>query len=116
MNRMRASGLVPLWLLILAVALASCAPRITSASFDTPEGIAIERVAEIAYHRMEIGRLETGSYTTNVLIDLDLPRGVRWMVVDFTVTSYGLHFTSDTLPDVAWLVSPEGVHRIATAN
>ena len=68
-----------------------------------------QMVAEIAHHRMEIGRLQTGAYTTNVLVDLELPRGVRWTVLEFAEDTYVLRFTNDEVPDLLWLVDPAGV-------
>lgn len=58
---------------------------------------------------MEIGYLQTGSYTTNALVDLQLPRGVRWTLEEFSEQNYRLRFTDDSRPGVAWLVSPAGV-------
>lgn len=107
-NRNRILGALPILLLAL---LAACAPQAVSPAFSSPEGQAVQRVAEVAFHRMEIGRLETGNYTTNVLVDLNMPQGVRWIVTDFTSDSYTLRFSADDLPEVAWLVSPRGVAR-----
>jgi hypothetical protein len=104
----------PLIALALALLLAACAPQAISPAFSSPEGETVERIARIAFHRMEIGLLEVGNYTTNVLVDLDLPSGVRWIVTDFSSDGYALRFTSDTLPQVAWLVSPRGVQRTLT--
>lgn len=101
----------PLTALSLALLLAACAPQAISPAFSTPEAETVERIARVAYHRMEIGLLEVGSYTTNVLVDLDLPSGVRWIVTDFSADGYALRFTSDALPQVAWLVSPRGIQR-----
>ena len=105
----------PLAALALALLLAACAPQAIARAFATPEAEAVETIARIAFHRMEIARLEVGSYTTNALIDLDLPSGVRWIVTDFSADGYALRFTSDDLPQLAWLVSPAGVRR-ALAN
>lgn len=109
------AALSALTLLALLALLSACAPRAVSATFSTPEAMAVERAAETAFHRMEIGRLETGSYTTNVLVDLALPQGTRWIVTDFSEDSYTLRFTSDDLPLVAWEVSPRGVLRVLTS-
>ena len=110
-NRPLRAALIALTLTLL---LAACAPQATSPAFSSPEGMAVERIAQVAFHRMEIGRLQIGSYTTNVLVDLDLPQGVRWVVTDFSADGYSLRFTSDDLPQVAWLVSPAGVRRTLT--
>ena len=100
---------------LLLLLLAACAPRTQNASTETdpvlssPAAQETERVAMAAYHRMELAQLEDGSYTTNVLINLDVPQGVRWMLEDLTDTSYTLRFTSTNVPDVAWIVTPDGV-------
>lgn len=101
-----------LTLALLALALlAGCAPQlgVDPELLASPAAIATEQTAQIAYHRMEIGYLQTGSYTTNVLVDLALPRGVRWTLEEFAGDSYRLRFTHDELPTLAWLVSPRGV-------
>ena len=97
--------------------LAACAPRTqgtstapeTEAVFQSPAAQETNRIAMAAYHRMELGQLESGSYTTNVLINLDVPQGVRWMLEDLNDDSYTLRFTSANVPDAAWIVTPEGV-------
>ncbi|MEX2541575.1 MAG: hypothetical protein WD314_07190 [Trueperaceae bacterium] len=111
---------VPLVLLALTLTLAACAP---SAGVPRPAGTTaagepseLRRTALVAFHRMEIAFLQTGSYTTNALIDLDLPRGVRWTLEEFSETGYRLRFTDDDRPDVAWLVSPEGVRSARPGN
>ena len=117
MHRFRPA--LPVLLAVLLALLAACAPSAGpapgSALPDDPAARAAERTARLAYHRMEIGRLETGAYTTNVLVDLALPQGVRWTVDDFSVdgSSYRLRVTHAALPEVAWLVSPAGVRRVA---
>jgi hypothetical protein len=98
-------------LVCLTLVAAACAPRVrpdtdllnSAAALDT------EQTAQIAYHRMEIGALQTGSYTTNVLVDLTLPRGVRWTLEEFSNDGYQLRFSHDELPTLAWLVTPRGV-------
>ena len=80
-------------------------------AFDTPAAREVERAAQVAFHRMEIGRLRLGVYTTNVLVDLDLPRGARVTVEAFGDDDYRLRFTSDAALEAAWLVTPRGVER-----
>ncbi|CAN5663319.1 hypothetical protein BH23DEI1_BH23DEI1_05770 [soil metagenome] len=116
-----ASARPPLALALLVLALvAACAPAVdgatsaagaASAAFDTPAAQAVERVAHEAFHRMEIGRLRTGVYTTNVLVDLDLPRGARITVEAFSDGDYTLRLTSNAVDGAAWFVSPRGVQR-----
>lgn len=100
---------------LLAALLAACAPSTAPGLPDDPATREAERAARIAFHRMQIGFLETGAYTTNVLVDLALPQGVRWTVDDFVLdgSSYRLRFTHDAVPASAWLVSPAGVRRVA---
>ncbi len=98
------------WLVLFAALLASCAPTATPTSLS-PEAQQVEQAAIVAYHRMEIGRLQLGEYTTNVLVDLELPQGTRWTLADFNEDSYALRFISENLPEVFWLVTPQGVSR-----
>jgi len=69
-------------------------------------------VAEEAYHRMEIGKLQDGEYNPNALLDLELPRGVLWTVEAFGVDSYRLRVSSQDISEYSWLVTPEGVQLI----
>lgn len=107
--------LSPIRLFTLAAAFAllfsACAPRTAapSTALDTPQARATEETAEIAYHRMAIGFLQTGEYTTNALLELALPKGVKWTLEEFSTTNYQLRFTSDEVPAYAWLVTPQGV-------
>lgn len=78
-------------------------------SLATPQARATAETAEIAYHRMAIGFLQTGEYTTNALLELSLPKGVRWTLEDFGATGYRLRFTSSDVPQYTWLVTPQGV-------
>ena len=97
-------------LTLAAVLLASCAPTAAPTSLS-PAAQQVEQAAVIAYHRMEIGRLQLGTYTTNVLVDLELPQGARWTLADFSDDDYALRFVSENLPEVFWLVTPRGVSR-----
>ena len=110
-TRSLACTVVPRWVAIVVIlaGLAACAPTTSAPTPGTPAATATQTVAEIAYHRMEIGRLRTGAYTTNVLIDLDLPRGARWTVLEFADDAFVLRFTNDDVPDVVWIVDPRGV-------
>lgn len=97
-------------LLTLVALLAGCFPQTAPAT--GPDGTAaseLQRTAQLAFHRMEIGYLQTGSYTTNALVDLELPRGVKWTLEEFSETAYRLRFTDNNQPGEAWLVSPAGV-------
>lgn len=100
-----------LLVIALSLSLSSCLPR-----FREPQSVlesdaarATEQVANIAYHRMEIGKLQSGDYNTNVLADLELPQGVQWTLLAFGEGSYTLRFSSQDVADYAWLVMPGGV-------
>ena len=99
-----------LLLLGVVLSLSACAPRFsTGGILATPAAVAAETAAQIAFHRMEIGLLQTGEYTTNALLELDLPQGVKWTLQDFSTTTYELRFTSAAVPEVVWEVTPDGV-------
>ncbi len=113
---------------LISLVLAACAPRAqtfdapsgsapepapSAAAFDTPAAREAERAAYEAYHLMELGRLRLGVYTTNVLVDLDLPRGARITVEAFDDDDYRLRLTSDAALEIAWLVTPRGVRGVA---
>jgi len=107
---------MPVIVAALLLALAACAPAldgVDTSAFETPAALEVERAAQEAYHRMELGRLRVGVYTTNVLVDLDLPRGARVTVEAFGDDDYRLRFTSDAALDLAWIVTPDGVRRTA---
>ncbi|HRN19471.1 MAG TPA: hypothetical protein PLU66_10340 [Trueperaceae bacterium] len=97
---------------LLVLLLAACAPGAfgPAASAD-PVAAELERTAQVLYHRMELGYLETGVYTTNALVDVKLPEGARWTLQEFASdgSSYLLVLTSSRLPERAWRVSPRGV-------
>ena len=103
--------------IVLLTLLAACAPRTQGTSTDPSAGAIFQgeaaqetnRLATAAFHRMELGRLESGTYTTNVLINLDVPQGIRWMLEDLSDDAYTLRFTSSDVPGAAWVVTPEGV-------
>lgn len=94
--------------------LAACTPTTTRAPLDDPAAQAVDRVAQETFHRMELGRLSTGTYTTNVLVDVDLPQGARVTVEAFDGDDYLLRVDSDAVPSVVWYVSPGGVRRDTT--
>jgi hypothetical protein len=93
---------------------AACVPT-TMPGADAGVVAELERTANILFHRMELGYLDSGIYTTNVLIDAQLPEGARWTLQDFATdgSSYVLVLTSSNLPDTAWRISPRGVTRTA---
>lgn len=104
--------------LIIAVLLllGACAPAaVSNELFENSHSPAEDNARQTAiliWHRMELGRHQTGSYTSNVLIDLDeLPRGVAFRMESFPGESFELRVTDDAVPDVWWLVNPEGVSR-----
>ena len=99
---------------MLCLVAAACVPT-TMPGADSGVVAELERTANILFHRMELGYLDTGIYTTNVLIDAKLPEGARWTLQDFATdgSSYVLVLTSSNLPDTAWRISPRGVSRTA---
>lgn len=103
---------LPALAIALALLVAGCVPASVATALDTPAAQAVARAAEETYHRMELGRLATGSYTTNVLVDVDLPQGARITVEAFADDDYRLRVEGDQVDGVAWLVSPAGVRRI----
>ncbi len=104
-------------LLLALLVLSACAPTSTTSPSPaaTAERQALERTAYIVYHRMAIGYLETGTYTTNVLVDVALPQGVRWTLLEYPQdrSSYTLRLTSDAVEGQAYRVSPAGVRLVA---
>lgn len=102
-----------LLVLVALMVLAACAPTATNAPLDGPAAQAVDRVAQETFHRMELGRLATGTYTTNALVDVDLPQGARVTVEAFEGDDYLLRVDSDAVPGLVWYVSPSGVRRDA---
>lgn len=105
--------------------LSACAPRASTASttsaqgggrrviiINNPAANEIIQTVDTAWHRMQLNFLENGSYSTNVLVDLSLPQGVRWVLEDFTAENYRIRFVSSDIPEVVWLITPEGVETV----
>jgi hypothetical protein len=109
----RAAGLVAAGFALVLV-LASCAPVTQAPLPNSDTARQLDRTARIVYHRMAIGYLETGRYTTNVLVDVQLPAGARWTLEAYARdgSSYRLRITSNSVPGIAWEVTPNGVRRI----
>lgn len=125
--------------LVLGLTLAACAPRTTenergnatpprtqpNTQPQTPHGApdlqnpavkAVDRAAKEAFHLMGLSYERSGSYNVSSLAsDLELPPGVKWQLEDISPTNYALRFTSDSVPDFAWLVTPEGVETMTAA-
>jgi len=97
---------------VITLLAAACAPT-SMPGADAGVVAELERTANILFHRMELGYLDSGIYTTNVLIDAKLPEGARWTLQDFATdgSSYVLVLTSSNLPTTAWRISPRGVSR-----
>lgn len=83
----------------------TAAPRQQGPSADASP---VARTAWEAWHLMEIGHLRDGVYATNVLVDLSLPQGVRWTVIEFADDDYVLR-VSEEGADTAYRVTPAGV-------
>lgn len=113
-SRTFAARIALLAALAAVAVIAACAPT-TLPGIDDAALERMERTADILFHRMELGYLESGVYTTNVLIDAPLPEGARWTLQDFAPdgSNYVLILTSANLPDLAWRISPRGVSRTA---
>ena len=103
--------LLALLFFALSLSLSGCLPRFSEPAsvLESDQARATEQAANIAYHRMEIGKLQSGSYNTNVLADLELPQGVQWALIAFGDDSYTLRFSAQDIPDYAWKVTPQGV-------
>jgi len=67
----------------------------------------LDRTAWSAWLRMELARLEQGTYDTRALLDLDLPQGTRWTLVSLAPDSFMLRVENDL--NEARLVSQDGV-------
>lgn len=115
---------VPAVILVLLAVLTACAPAITPAGPVPPGGgpqfaaalsqaeVPATDTATAIFYRMELGRLQTGSYTSNVLVELtDLPPGIAFVMESFPGESFEIRVTDDALPGVWWLVDPTGVTR-----
>ncbi len=75
-----------------------------------PAALEADRAARQAFHLMGLDFLQTGRYSAEILLsDLELPTGVLWEIRDISDSSYELRITSDSVPGVAWTVTPEGV-------
>lgn len=112
MDAHRRTTLAWLLALTLALALSACVPTAVADRLAGPAAQEVERTAYVTYHRMELGRLQLGAYTTNVLVDVELPRGARITLEDFSDDVYRLRVDSDAVPGVAWIVTPSGVRRL----
>lgn len=75
-----------------------------------PAALQADRAARQAFHLMGLDFLETGRYSAEILLsELELPTGVQWAVQEISDTSYALQIISDSVPGVAWSVTPDGV-------
>lgn len=117
-TRIAATGIIASLLLILAACAPTAqAPAPGAAGPQFAQAVSQAEVpavetARTIWHEMELGRLQTGSYTSNVLIDLtDLPPGVAFMMESFPGESFEMRVTDDALPGIYWLVTPAGVTR-----
>lgn len=105
--------LILLPIVTVLVLLGACAPSPAGpGTTRAPENLAelpvLQRTAWEAWHLMEIGRLRTGAYTTNVLVDLPLPQGVRWTILEFDGDGYALGVTGEDGTG-GFVVDPAGV-------
>ncbi|MEM7737295.1 MAG: hypothetical protein AAF267_16055 [Deinococcota bacterium] len=111
--------------ILLVASLSACAPRASTTSttsaqgggrrviiINNPAANEVIQTVDTAWHRMQLNFLENGSYSTNVLVDLVLPQGVRWVLEDFTAENYRIRFVASDIPEVVWLITPEGVETV----
>lgn len=106
-------------LALLVGSLAACAPgAFGSAGNVDPVAAELQNAAEIVYHRMELGRLELGKYTTTPLVDLtNLPEGATVTLIEYDVERgefYTILLTSSRLPGASWRITERGVRRSTT--
>lgn len=105
-----------LWMMVLLF-VSACAPRTTQVTgLESSAARQAQTTAEEAYHRMEIGKLQTGEYSPNALIDLELPKGILWTIESFGADSYRLRVASQDIRDYSWLVTPEGVQLLTAVS
>ncbi|MGL4612065.1 MAG: hypothetical protein ACRCYY_20710 [Trueperaceae bacterium] len=99
---------------LLIAVLSACTPgtRTMTEVTASPESQALERTAQLAYHKMETAKIETGRYDTGVLTSLDLPRGVLWQLKTISEEGYEINFVSSDVPGFAYIVTPEGVRLV----
>jgi len=102
---------LPLLAVCLVILLSGCLPGLGAPRdpLESREAMETQNIAEVAFHQMEIGKLQSGDYTTNVLVSLDLPQGTQWTLIALGEGSYTLRFSSAAVSDYVWLVSPAGV-------
>lgn len=115
-NRSASLALASLVIMGAACAPSATGPTGSDATGARPPAAAdtlgpVERTAWEAWLLMELGRLRLGVYGTEALVDLSLPAGVRWTVVEYGPDAYALAVTSDG--DEAGLrVEPGGVREL----
>src|SRR5690554_3887175 len=99
--------------LTMVLILTACAPgAFGGADPDDPAVAELQRAAEIIYHRMELGRLDLGAYSTTPLVDAALPEGATLTLVEYDTESgstYTLMLTSTKFQGGAWRITPRGV-------
>ena len=101
--------------LAFGLLLASCAPGARNGPetvrppIDEARLSPVERTAWEAWLLMEVQRLRSGLYSTQALLDLSLPSGVRWTVVAFSGDDYALVVTGDDDDQDGLRVTPDGV-------
>ncbi len=77
---------------------------------SNPAVKAVDSAAKKAFYLMGLNYEQSGTYdVATIATDLELPTGVKWQLQDLSEASYTLRFTSDSVPELAWLVTPEGV-------
>ncbi len=115
--RPRASLRLAVFSVLVASLLAACAPGAFGGADPNDVVVAeLQRSAEVIYHRMELGRLELGAYTTTPLVDAVIPEGATLTLIEYDSengSTYTLLLTSSRFPEGAWRITPGGVRRTA---
>lgn len=98
----------------LLTLLGACVPAFGGEPADEEAVLELRRAAEIVYHRMELGKLELGAYTTTPLVDAAIPQGAMLTLIDYDAeagSTYELLLTSHALEGVGFRITPRGVAR-----
>ena len=92
--------------------------RLSAAGAAPAADAELQRAAEIIYHRMELGKLELGAYTTTPLIDAVIPEGATLTLVEYDTESgstYTIVLSSTRFTQGEWRITPGGVRRVAAS-
>ncbi|MEZ4629591.1 MAG: hypothetical protein R2880_02540 [Deinococcales bacterium] len=98
-------------LALFSMLLSACTLTLPNRSYETasPESQEAERLAWIVWHKMELGYLSEGRYDSNVLADIRVGPGLKIEVKDYQNAYFEVMVSHESLSQVAWFVSPEGI-------